>query len=224
MAKHTAAPRIPTLQRAGTFTSGLVRPAGLRREQLAVLVRDASTSMSGQKAADADAASRALVEELARPENRGGFSIAVVDFNTSAAVKHAVDKAEALADRLARLSPGGGTNIATALAEAAKVVRGAAPALTAIRPVALLFSDGRPSSDPRAAAADLRTVADVVTVAFGSDADEALLRELATSPEHAYRCADGRELRRFFASVGATLSMSLASGARATGALGTIGR
>ncbi len=224
MTKYTVAPRIPTLQRPGSFASGLSRPAGLRREQLAVLVRDASSSMAGQKAADADGASRALVEELARPENRGGFSVAVIDFNSSVAVAHAVEKADALTGHLSQLKPGGGTNIAGALAEAAKLVRSAAPALTALRPVALLFSDGLPAGDPRAAAADLRTVADVVTVAFGSDADQALLRELATSPEHAYRCTDGRELRRFFAAVGATLSMSLASGAAATGALGTIGR
>ncbi|MCL4808609.1 MAG: hypothetical protein KJ062_12610, partial [Thermoanaerobaculia bacterium] len=72
--------------------------------------------------------------------------------------------------------------------------------------------------------ASLKAVADVVTVAFGSDADETFLREIASSPAHAYRCRDGRELRKFFAAVGATLTRSVAAGVPAAGPLGTIAR
>ena len=64
----------------------------------------------------------------------------------------------------------------------------------------------------------------MVTVAFGSDADEAFLREIASSPAHAYRCRDGRELRKFFAAVGATLTHSIAAGVPAAGPLASITR
>jgi len=65
-------------------------------------------------------------------------------------------------------------------------------------------------------------VADLVTVAFGAEADERLLRDLATSSQHFYRCRKGRELRTFLAAVGATLSGTLTQGVNATQALGEI--
>jgi len=216
---------IPSLQRVGTFSSGLVRPVSLRREQLAILVRDSSTSMNGAKASEADAASRALAAELARPENHGAFTIAVVDFASGVRLVHPPETADTLAPRMAPITAGGSTNIADALAEATRIVRTAPKELAATRPVVLLFSDGRPNvgGDSRAAATELKALGDVVTVAFGTDADEALLRDIATSPAHAYRCRDGKELRKFFAAVGSTLSRSIAAGVPAAGALGTIG-
>ena len=50
------------------------------------------------------------------------------------------------------------------------------------------------------------------TVAYGGDADEDLLRRLASSPQHSFRCRDGKELRAFLATVGATLSASIPRG------------
>ena len=192
--------------------------------QLAILVRDASSSMAGEKAKDADAASRALAGELASPANRGAFTAAVIDFASSVSRIQPPEPAESLVGHLAALEASGSTNVADALAEAERIVRGAPAEFASTRPVVLLFSDGRPNcgGDARAVAANLKAVADVVTVAFGSDADEAFLRDIATSPAHAYRCRDGRELRRFFVAFGSTLSRSIAAGVPATGPLGTL--
>ncbi|MEO6326833.1 MAG: vWA domain-containing protein [Thermoanaerobaculia bacterium] len=210
-----------------TFASGLVRPKLPRREQLAVLVRDGSTSMAGQKASDASAASSSLVEELARTENRGAFWVAVVDFASASAVVQSPAKADGLFGKLPPLIAGGSTNLAAGLADALAIVRAAPPSLRdeaqAARPVVVVFTDGHPNvGDPRKPANELKALADVVTVAFGTDADEALLRELATSPAHAYRCTDGRELRRFFAAIGSTLTRSLAAGTSPTASLGSL--
>jgi hypothetical protein len=61
--------------------SGLRRPSWICQnvQQKAILVRDRSGSMSGQKAKDASAASLDLVEELAQPSNKDGFLVGVVD-------------------------------------------------------------------------------------------------------------------------------------------------
>ncbi len=216
--------RIPFSQRPGTLSSGLVRPVSLRREQLAILTRDASSSMGGEKAKDADAASRALVAELASAENHGAFTICVIDFASEARIANGPEAADRVITHIRELTAGGTTNVAAALAEAEKVARTAPAELTTTRPVVLLFSDGRPNcgGDAKAVARSLKAIADVVTVAFGSDADEAFLREIATSPSHCYRCRDGRELRKFFQAVGATLSRSIVAGVPATGALGTL--
>lgn len=216
---------IPSLQKVGTFSSGLVRPVTVcRKSQLAILVRDASSSMAGEKAQEADAASRALATELAAPANRGVFTIAVIDFASSVSRIQPPEAADTLVGHLAPLEASGSTNVADALAEAERIVRGAPAEFAGTRPVVLLFSDGRPNcgGDARAVATKLKAVADVVTAAFGSDADEAFLREIASSPSHAYRCLDGRELRRFFAAVGSTLSRSIAAGVPAAGPLASI--
>jgi uncharacterized protein YegL len=89
----------------------------------------------------------------------------------------------------------------------------------------LLFSDGchNTGPSPEPAAARLRAAgATVVSVAYGTDADEDLLRRLATSPQHFFRCKDGKELRAFFAAVGATLSASVPRGVNPKQALTAI--
>ena len=79
-----------------------------------------------------------------------------------------------------------------------------------------------PPMMPRAIGARLKKLADLVTVAFGADADEKLLRGLATSTQHFYRCRKGRELRTFLAAVGTTMTGSLKRGDNATQALAAI--
>jgi uncharacterized protein YegL len=204
------------------------RPAsvGDGKRQAVVLCRDASTSMRGGKDQEASEAARRLVEELAQTFNRDAFDAAVVDFNDQAATAHRLLRTSQLLPRLSPIQTGGGgTDIASALAAADALLRQPMPGEgTYIRPVALLFTDGihNTGADPRPAAASLKTIADLVTVAFGSDADETLLTELATSPSHFYRCTDGAQLRVFLAQVGMTLSTTRARGTEATRALGEI--
>lgn len=213
--------------------SRLTRPSWISRNcrQLAILCRDASPSMSGQKAKDASQATFQLVRELAKPANKGGFWSSVIDFAGSAAVKHDLMSAVDMAHSLRPISTSlfsGGTNITAGLEFAhqlcQKTPSDGQTDMHWLRPVVILFSDGCHNRGPKpdVAAKSLRKYADVVTVAYGSDADIKLLRSLATSPQHHYRCKDGSDLRHFFAAVGASMTASLASSVDATDALGQI--
>ncbi len=213
--------------------SGLRRPPWIGRNcrQLAIFDRDCSPSMSGQKAKDASQACFELVRTLALPENKDGFVVSVVDFSGNAKIKHSSVPAAELAQNLKPISIplfGGGTNITAGLEQAEALCRNtpadAQDGTRWLRPVVVLFSDGchNTGPGPKSAAASLRKSADVVAVAYGDDADVELLRGLATSPQHFYKCKDGSDLRQFFAAVGSTMTASLAAGVNATEALGQI--
>ena len=217
---------------AGMLT-GVRRPLYLSSatSQTITIVRDASGSMTGAKASDATAATVDLVDELAKPENKDGFRVAIVDFAERASVVQAAIKATALVGQVKALdtsSFGAMTNITEGLSHAATVIEQAASAPAegriALRPVALLYSDGchNRGNAPHAQGDRVKAVADLVTVAFGGDADEQLLKQLSTSPQHFYRVKNGRELRMFLATVGKTLTSTMARGTNATVALSRI--
>ena len=213
---------------------GLRRPNWItsKSKQDVVFIRDKSRSMSGQKADDASAASLDLASELAEPANKDGFYLGVVDFATNSEVVHNLTKATAMTGKIAPLSIGhfgcGLTNVTAGVEEAHSLLlradRQDQEGVHRLRPVVIIFTDGRHNDgpDPHDAAKRLKGIADLVTVAFGSDADESLLRSLATSPQHFYRCSSGRELRSFLAAVGQTMTATMAQGRNATQALTTI--
>ena len=207
---------------------GLRRPNWICRnvKQNVVFVRDKSGSMDGQKAKDASAASLDLVAELAEPANKDGFYVGVVDFGRGSTIIHNLDKATTLNGRVSSLfANDGSTNITAGLEDALSVLEKAEQhnqeGVSFLRPVVIVFTDGchNEGPGPQSVANRLKGVADLVTVAFGSDADETLMRSLATSPQHFYRCSTGRELRSFLAAVGATMTATMAAGTNATQAL-----
>jgi uncharacterized protein YegL len=183
--------------------------------------------MAGEKARDARAASEDLVDELADPVNRDGFLVSIVDFNTSAIRMHELTPASALRGNVRSLDIGGGTNITAGLREALTGHSSATSdeGVTYLRPVFLVFSDGghNDGPPPNDIAAEIKMFADVVSVAFGTNADEATLRSIATSPQHFYRVKTGRELRAFLAQVGATLTGTMQQRTNATQALTQVG-
>ncbi len=213
--------------------SRLTRPSWISRtcRQHAILCRDGSPSMSGQKGKDASQACFQLVREFSNPANKGGFRTSVIDFSSSAKVKHDCVIAADLVQNLRPISTplsSGGTNITAGLELADQLCRkrpsnGDADVYW-LRPVVVLFSDGCHNTGPKPgpAAEALRKHTDIVTVAYGSDADIALLLKLATSSQHHYQCKDGSDLCQFFAAVGTTMMASLASGVDATDALARI--
>jgi len=212
------------------IVQGLSRPRWTqlcsRTVQMCVMVRDASGSMCGEKARAADDAGYELIQELAAPGNKDHFHVAVVDFDDDAQILASVTKATALAGGMKKLSPGGATNITDGLEKAAELVSGfvAPDGLTPLRPIVLLFSDGEHNvgDGPDEVAKRLKSKADLVTVAFGEDADETLLKRIATSPQHFYRCKSGAQLRQFFATVGKTMTKSMARGQNTAQALAQI--
>ena len=127
--------------------SGIRRPKWICRNvgQNAVLVRDRSGSMDGQKAQDASAASLDLVAELANPVNKDGFRVAIVDFSGTSQVANELTKATELNTKVTPLSPGGSTNITAGLEDALRIITTAEQGddhIQYLRPVVLLFSDG----------------------------------------------------------------------------------
>lgn len=213
--------------------SGLKRPSWICRnvKQNVILLRDKSGSMEGQKAKDASAASIDLVGELAEASNKDGFNVAIVDFASKSEIIHSIEKATLLNANVSPLTVGflsGSTNVTAGLEDAVSILEKAEnqdqEGVVYLRPVVIVFTDGchNEGPAPHKTADRLKSIADLVTVAFGSDADESLMRSLATTPQHFYRCSSGRELRSFLAAVGATMTATMASGSNATEALMTI--
>jgi hypothetical protein len=76
--------------------------------------------------------------------------------------------------------------------------------------------------DPNTVADEIKKNADLVMIAFGNDADEKMLKRLASTTKHFYRCSSGRELRSFMAAVGATLTQTMTVGQNTTNALAAL--
>jgi hypothetical protein len=220
--------------------SGIKRPDWIcsQTRQDVFLVRDVSPSMNdGTKALDATKACKELLTELALPVNRNGFYVCVVDFSGVAKVTHHLETASSLVKNLSPVVTGilkPGTNISLGLKEVLNNRGFNSPAENQqedrirLRPVVLLFSDGghNMTPEPYSFAEAIKRNADLVTVAFGYDEDadacESMLKRLASSPRHFYRCRSGKNLRNFLAQVGATMVQTLASRQNATQALGAL--
>lgn len=211
--------------------SSLKRPDIItsQTKQRVIFVRDVSLSMDDDnKKVDASNATSDLLTELSLPENKDGFYVGVIDYSKNAKIMAEFTKANDLEGTLSEIETEPYTNIASGLEKARSMIDQAPEQVQGeeryLRSVVILFTDGENNhgDDPIEASNQLKEVADLVTVAFGSDADIDLLREIATSREHCYRCREGRELRAFLAAVGETLSGSLQMGQNATQPLSAI--
>lgn len=205
-----------------TVTADLKRRDGIcsNTKQEVVIVVDASPSMEGDKARHAQASCEELVADLAQPINKNGFSVTVIHFNGRAKVVHPWTSAAELVGHIVPLDIASATNMTAALELALRELesRKRDAAVRYLKPVGLFFSDGcfNRGGSPIPAATALKARADVVMVAFGNDADEDLLKVLATSPQHFYRVNNGAELRNFMAKVGDTLTIGMAQKRDAT--------
>ena len=216
----------------GRFTlSGLKRPEVItsKTKQRVIFVRDISLSMDDDnKKNHASAATRDLLTELALPENKDGFVVGVVDYSSGAQIVAPFAPASELEGKLSDIVTDEYTNISAGLELARSMLEQSPDPVEGkerfLKPVLILFTDGEHNHgpDPLVEANKVKQFADLVTVAFGDDADLDLLRSMANSPEHCYRCSEGRELRAFLAAVGETLSGSLQQGQNATQPLGNI--
>ena len=192
-------------------------------KQEVIVIVDTSPSMEGEKARQAQAACEELNDELAKPVNNNGFVVSVIHFNETAIVANPWTLAPKLVGNIRALAIGAYTNMTAALVLARSELeshkRDAGEQY--LRPVVLFFTDGcfTDGGSPVEPGGSLRDKADLVTVAFGDDADEVLLRELATSPQHFYRVNSGAELRMFMARAGMTMTMSMAQRRDATHSL-----
>jgi len=206
-------------------TADLRRPNHIcsQVKQEVIVLRDASPSMDGDKARQAQAACEEMTDTLAQPINKGGFVMAVADFNDKAYLVQDWKPAADLAGHIRPLRLSNCTNITDALRLANELLdtHQRDPSVKYLRPVALVFSDGchNTGESPDNEANRLKAKADIVSVAFGDDADENLLMSIASTSQHFYRVQNGAELRNFMAAVGDTLTITMAQKRDATQAL-----
>lgn len=182
-------------------------------KQHVLLVRDHSSSMSGTKIDELNAASQSLVQELANPQNKDGFRVSFVDFSSKAQLAVFAQPAEGLT--IAKLNASGGTDFEQALVETIS----AAQAFQAqpnpqgwqyLRPQVLFLSDGQSQASDKIMR-ELQDLADVTSIAYGSDADVSMLSRISSDGQVHIIGTNGGELRKFLAEVGQTLSQALAT-------------
>ncbi|MDD4869563.1 MAG: VWA domain-containing protein [Kiritimatiellae bacterium] len=211
-----------------SVTADLARPSRIcsKTKQRVIVIQDASPSMEqdGKKEA-AHKAAVDMIERLAEPVNKNGFVVLVLQFNSKAEVLHNWTPATQFNGGMKEVRIASSTNITASLELALNRIQSAddEAEMTYLRHVTLIHSDGcnniGSKEDVLQAADRLKKISDIVSVAFGDDADEDLLRKIASSPEHFYRCANGAELRRFMAQIGDTLTVMMAQQQNATQAL-----
>ena len=188
-------------------------PSGVssNTKQHVLLVRDCSSSMSGSKINELNLASSALVQELASPENKEGFLLSIIEFNTSASRSAFAASANTL--NLPTATAGGGTSFDSALSETIRAVqeftsRPNPDGWQYLRSQVLFLSDGQSSVSSHNIQA-LQEIADVTTIGYGSDADTGTLSRIASDGRVHVIGTNGGDLRKFLADVGQTLSQSL---------------
>ncbi len=221
-------------QQTFNYTAGVHRPtlSSIKPIQALVIVGDNSPSMLQEnKAEQAYAAITELIALLADPVNQDGFLASVVYFSRQAKLQHPISLTSKLAGKVKgfsqKLYEVGYTNITHGIEVATEVVNGfnANPPVSGghyLPPVTILFSDGMHNvgNGPQQAAAELKQASTLVTVGFGSDADQCLLKELASSEQHFRHCAQGSDLRDYFFEIGTLLRKTRVAGIDATEGLG----
>lgn len=202
----------------GAFgTPASLRPAHVRVHTADIYwLRDCSPSMDGAKAAAANEASAQLIRELADPSNEGGFRLCVIDFAGIAELVCHLKLAHEITGPLPLVGrPGlpGGTNFNAALNLAMDQIGSSTPRENSLRPILVLFSDGESNEGgcPLETASKLRSRADIVTVAFGEQADKEMLARIA-SPNMAFAASSEFQFRILTRTMTGTLRRTRATG------------
>ncbi|MHC1732860.1 MAG: VWA domain-containing protein [Bacteroidales bacterium] len=184
--------------------------APVRKPVDVVLVVDVSGSMTepasalvlGERKIDgARRSARVFAQTLSRVNDRLG----IVVFTDQAEVTHPLSVVPPENEELIQDQVSGGTAIDQGLAAALKEVK--ERGRKGVRQCVILLSDGQ--SDLETARAQAQELKDwnvrLVTIAFGSDADEGMLKELASSPADAYRSTSNQNLEKIFCTIAETM-------------------
>jgi Ca-activated chloride channel family protein len=165
------------------------------------LVIDTSSSMTGDKLAAAKAAARAFVDLLDLPRDQA----AVIGFNASVTVAAPLSGDRAgLHGAIESLFVVPGTVVDAGIRAGTREVTGTR-ALPGNNRVIVLLTDGQNNAGPgpvTAAADDARRNGVVIySIAFGADADRALMRQVAGDPKRAYVALSASDLERIYQEI-----------------------
>lgn len=181
--------------------------------QHVIICFDTSGSMGGRKIDESNLAKSELVSVVAAPENKDGFLITAIGFDSGAVRK--VFAQSAINLTLPPDSAGGGTNFEAALAECSQAqadfdARPNPDGYLFMRPIVLFMSDGHDRANDNTIKA-VHEVADVIAIGFGQDANHKTLGKIASDGQVHVIGTKGGELRAFLSEVGQTLSQSMQS-------------
>jgi hypothetical protein len=171
------------------------------------LTMDTSGSMNrdaggGSRMAGAKSASGAFVDLMQGKDNFG-----LVEFNTNASVIGDLEKdKKKLKGKITELKPNGWTNMTAGLAQAAKQLEDHAD--PGALKVIVFLSDGQHNQGegPEKMAEKLKKDGfHIWSIAFGKDANQALLRRIASSPSSYQFAKDNKQLKKLFGVIGKKL-------------------
>jgi Mg-chelatase subunit ChlD len=172
----------------------------LRHADVALTI-DNSDSMKGAKLAQAIAAAQTFVSMLDMP----GDQAALITYDEYAHLAHTLtgDRAS-LSDAVAGIASGSGTRIDRGI-ETAVAALAADGRRSDNRPVIVLLSDGI-QVEERARPLELAIAArkrgiDLYTIALGTDADRAMLRDLAGDPAHTFYAPQASDLEVIYRRI-----------------------
>lgn len=204
-ASGPTAPSFPPLKM--TVKKKLPTGVASNVKQHVVFMLDKSSSMSGSKITELDMAMTALIAQLADPSNKDGFRVTIIPFNHSSQVECQAVPASSIPPL--NLVASGSTNfnapIKDAIAELDTFKAQPNPdGWQYLQPIVLMLSDGQaPVTDQNIQ--DLQERANVISVAYGADANQQTLSKIASDGQVHVVGTDGGALRDFLAVVGATM-------------------
>lgn len=185
------------------------------------LVIDRSQSMCGDKLTQAQAAGQAFLDSMAFPPDQAS----VISFASTALLHTGLTgNRTTAANALYNITCGGFSRIDAGLARAFDEMTGPRR-VAGHTPAVILLTDGNPEG---AYAADVRTAAQrfhaagiqLYTVGLGADVNAALLREIATAPDHYYQSPTPEELAAIYTRLAGELRQVPAANINLTDVVG----
>ncbi|SNZ20100.1 vWA domain-containing protein [Cohaesibacter gelatinilyticus] len=182
-------------------------------KQLVLLLLDSSSSMALLgKIDELNAAVADFIAELANQVNKGGFKVSIIEFDSSARLICSAESAETLVAPVLQAS--NGTNFDAPIDMAATEIedfhnRPNPEGWHYLRPFVIKMSDGQANASEEKIQ-KLHELADVMTVAYGTDANKATLSRIASDGQVHVVGVDGSRLRSFLAQVGRTMTQTMA--------------
>jgi len=176
-------------------------------KQRVYLLLDCSSSMSGFKIQELEMATGSVLLQLADPSNKDGFRVTIIPFNHGSSVHCRVAAPEAVPPL--NLVASGGTNFDSAILKTIQEIDDAKALPNPdgwhyLEDQVIKLSDGRSRVSDKNIQ-DLQERANVTTVAYGADANQATLSRIASDGQVHVVGTNGGALRDFLAAVGATM-------------------